>query len=167
MDGCDPQLLQGERSRPRKRHVSAQPSPWWARSSPGFAQRPPERQWRLFAYRVPTLPATRPEEPLELERVREEEFEELSSASNNSPRGIWSDGDVMFVADESDGKVYTYNMPDAIDARLASLTLSGIDIGSFDPATTDYEGVPGEGVTHTTVTAEAAATPHHHGHRPA
>ena len=35
------------------------------------------------------------------------------------PRGIWSDGDVMYVAVESDGKVYTYNMPDAIDARLA------------------------------------------------
>ena len=31
----------------------------------------------------------------------------------------------MYVADASDGKVYTYNMPDAIDARLAALTLSG------------------------------------------
>ena len=31
-------------------------------------------------------------------------------------------------------------MPDAIDARLASLTLSGVDIGEFDPARTDYEG---------------------------
>ena len=28
----------------------------------------------------------------------------------------------MYVADESDGKVYSYNMPDAIDARLATLT---------------------------------------------
>ncbi len=28
-------------------------------------------------------------------------------------------------------RVYTYNMPDAIDARLASLTLSGVDIGEF------------------------------------
>ena len=34
----------------------------------------------------------------------------------------------MYVADESDGKVYTYNMPDAIDARLATLSLSGLDI---------------------------------------
>ncbi len=113
---------------------------------------------RLFAYRVPALPAEGtplPEEPLPLERIVDEEFEELSSASNNSPRGIWSDGDVMYVADESDGRVYTYNMPDAIDARLASLTLSGVEIGQFDPATTDYEGVPGEGVTQTTVVAEA------------
>ena len=52
---------------------------------------------------------------------------ELSKASNNSPRGLWSDGNVMYVADESDDRVYRYNMPDAIDARLASLTLSGVE----------------------------------------
>ena len=61
----------------------------------------------------------------------------------------------MYVADESDDKVYTYNMPDAINARLASLTLSGVDIGEFDPGTTDYEGSAAEGVTETTVVAEA------------
>jgi hypothetical protein len=60
----------------------------------------------------------------------------------------------MYVADASDGKVYTYNMPDAIDARLASLALGGIDIGEFAPDQTDYEGVIAEGVTETTVTAE-------------
>ena len=101
---------------------------------------------RLFAYRL---------EGEELTRNRDEEFGELSQASNNSPRGIWSDGDFMYVADESDDRVYTYNMPDAIDARLASLTLSGVDIGEFDPARTDYEGSVGEGVTETVVTAEA------------
>ncbi len=113
---------------------------------------------RLFAYRVPTLPAAgeaEPEEPPALERVREEDFAELSGASNNSPRGVWADGDIVYVADESDGRVYTYNMPDAIDARLASLTLSGIDIGAFDPGRTDYVGVIAEGVTETTVEAGA------------
>ena len=114
---------------------------------------------RLFAYRLPALeePAAEDAEPQELERVSDEEFPNtvLSRASNNSPRGIWSDGDVMYVADESDDRVYTYNMPDAIDARLASLTLSGVDIGEFDPARTDYEGSVGEGVTETVVTAEA------------
>ena len=79
----------------------------------------------------------------------------LSRASNNSPRGLWSDGDVMYVADESDARVYTYNMPDAIDARLASLTLSGVDFGEFSPRLEEYEGAAGEGVTETTVTAEA------------
>ena len=61
----------------------------------------------------------------------------------------------MYVADESDGKVYTYNMPNSLDARLASLTLSGVDIGEFDRNRTDYEGTGGEGVTETTVEAEA------------
>ena len=113
---------------------------------------------RLFAYRLPArpeAPAAEDAEPQVLERVRDEEFTELSRASNNSPRGIWSDGDVMYVADESDGKVYTYNLPDAIDARLASLSLRGVEIGEFDPGRTEYEGVIAEGVTETTVTAEA------------
>ena len=120
---------------------------------------------RLFAYRLPALPddeADSGEEDAEddtreLERVRDEEFPGtvLSRASNNSPRGIWSDGDVMYVADESDDKVYTYNMPDSIDARLASLTLSGVGIGEFSPNHEEYEGAADEGVTETTVTAEA------------
>ncbi len=101
---------------------------------------------RLFAYRL---------EDGELVRNSEEEFTELSKASNNSPRGIWSDGEVIYVADESDDKVYSYNMPDAIDARLASLTLSGIEIGEFSGDRTEYDGVAAEGVTETTVEAEA------------
>ena len=112
---------------------------------------------RLFAYRLP-VPSQEEraadEEPPALERVGDENFTELSSSSNNSPRGIWSDGDVMYVADESDDKVYSYNMPDAIDARLASLTLSGVDIGEFSSSQTEYEGVPADGVTETTVEAE-------------
>ena len=112
---------------------------------------------RLFAYRLPTPegPAAEDAEPQDLERVSDEEFKELSKASNNSPRGLWSDGEVMYVADESDDKVYSYNMPDALDARLASLTLSGVDFGEFDPGQTEYEGSVAEGVTETTVTAEA------------
>ena len=118
---------------------------------------------RLIAYRLPVLPdaETDPGEEdadgdaRELERVSDEEFTELSKASNNSPRGIWSDGDVMYVADESDDRVYSYNMPDTADARLASLTLSGVDIGEFDPGRTEYEAVVADGVTAATVEAEA------------
>ncbi len=112
---------------------------------------------RLFAYRLPAPPEDGPpEEPPALERVSAEEFGEPGRVGNNSPRGIWSDGAVMYVADANDDKVYSYNMPDAIDARLASLTLEGIDIGTFDPARREYEGVAGDGVSETTVTAEAA-----------
>ncbi len=112
---------------------------------------------RLLAYRLPALPNEQEPsgEDMSLERVGDEDFRELSGASNNSPRGIWSDGDVMYVADASDDRVYSYNMPDAIDARLASLTLSGIEIGAFDPGREEYEGVVAEGVTETVVTAEA------------
>ena len=113
---------------------------------------------RLFAYRLPARPgaaADEDAEPQGLERVSDEEFKELSKASNNSPRGLWSDGDVMYVADASDARVYSYNMPDAIDARLASLSLSGVDFGEFSSGTTEYEGTVGDGVTEATVTAEA------------
>ena len=112
---------------------------------------------RLFAYRLPApeAPAAEDAEPQDLERVSDEEFKELSKASNNSPRGLWSDGDVMYVADASDGKVYSYNMPDAIDARLASLSLSGVDIGEFSSSRTEYEGSAADGTTATTVAAEA------------
>ena len=61
----------------------------------------------------------------------------------------------MYVADQSDDKVYTYNMPDAIDARLATLELSGVEFGEFLPRQTEYEGVADEGVTKTTVEAVA------------
>ncbi len=117
---------------------------------------------RLFAYRLPTredLAAAA--EDKALERVRDEEFGELSAAGNNSPRGLWSDGDVMYVADENDRKVYSYNMPDAIDARLASLELSGVDFGVFSPLRYDYasETIPhGNIATLTAVPAQAGAT---------
>ena len=112
---------------------------------------------RLFAYRLPTREeAEQAAEDAELERVRGEEFSTLSPVSNNSPRGIWSDGGVMYVADASDGKVYTYNMPDAIDARLASLTLSDVEIGEFAPGRTRYHGVVSSGVTETMVAVATA-----------
>ena len=109
---------------------------------------------RLFAYGLPAPPRAG---SIRLERVDEEDFGELflSQASNNSPRGIWSDGGVMYVADEHDGRVYSYNMPDAIDARLASLTLSGIDIGEFSPITSEYAAVAPTGVTVTTIDPHA------------
>ena len=125
---------------------------------------------RLFAYRLPVPDAGEPaegedeaDEVKALERVRDEEFDKLSRASNNSPRGIWSDGDVMYVADASDGKVYTYNMPDAIDARLASLTLSGVDFGEFSPLRYDYasDTIPdGNIATLTAMPAQPGASLH-------
>ena len=113
---------------------------------------------RLFAYRIPAPDGTRGRRRRTRSRssaCATRSSPKLSRASNNSPRGIWSDGEVMYVADESDGRVYSYNLPDAIDARLASLTLSGVEFGEFDPSRSDYEGTGGEGVTETTVEAAA------------
>ena len=59
---------------------------------------------------------------------------ERSRAGDNSPRGISPGSEVMYVADESADNVYSHNMPGAIDARLASLTLSGVEFGEFDSA---------------------------------
>ena len=101
---------------------------------------------KLLAYRL---------EEGALEREGAEDFRRLTRARNNSPRGIWSDGDVMYVVDRADEHVYSYNMPDATDARLASLTLSGVDIGEFSSARTDYSGVATAGTVETTVEAEA------------
>ena len=86
-------------------------------------------------------------------------FRTLIAAGNSHPRGIWSDGEVMFVADAQDGKVYTYNLPGAIDARLGSLALSGIELGEVSPAALSYEAEVGGKVEQTTV----EATPAHEG----
>ena len=86
---------------------------------------------RLFAYRI---------EDGTLVRHEDEEFtfRSLLKAGNGSPRGIWSDGDVMYVVDEQDDKVYSYNIPDKIIAQLASLSLSELDIEEFSPNRFEY-----------------------------
>ena len=109
---------------------------------------------RLFAYRLP-VPDTQEgaHEAAPLVRVRSEE---LAVAPGSSPRGIWSDGAVMYVADGRDDRIFTYQLPAAIDARLAFLALSDVDIGAFTASRTEYRGVVGEGVATTTVEAAAA-----------
>ena len=69
---------------------------------------------RLFAYEFEDAALVRNED-------LEFTFRSLLKAGNGSPRGIWSDGDVIFVVDEQDDKVYTYNIPrrDHPSARLA------------------------------------------------
>ena len=120
------------------------------------------RRTKIFAYRLPRPEGTEPGEsgPAgeagQLVRVRDEEFNLLPTVGNNSPAGLWSDGETMYVADSDDSRIYAYNMPDAIDARLASLSLTGVDIGDFSPTVADYSGVAAAGVRRTTVKAEAA-----------
>ena len=110
---------------------------------------------RLFAYRLPAPPDEGPpDEPLALQRVQDEEFAQPGRVGNNSPRGIWSDGSVMYVADANDDRVYSYNMPGAWEARLASLELSGVDFGEFSPLRRDYRS---ETIPHGNVATLTAA----------
>ncbi len=104
---------------------------------------------RLFAYRV---------EEGALARHKDEEFtfRSLLKAGNGDARGIWSDGDVMYVVDEQDDKVYSYNIPDAIDARLAALSLSDVQIDEFSASRPTYTALAERAATVTTVEALAA-----------
>ena len=65
----------------------------------------------------------------------------------------------MVVADAQDGRVYSYNPPGVIDARLGSLALSGIELNEFSAAALSYQVEVGHEVEQTTV----EATPAHEG----
>ena len=103
---------------------------------------------RLFAYEFEDGALVRVE-------ALEFTFRSLLKAGNGNPRGIWSDGDVIYVADEQDDKVYSYNIPDATIAQLASLSLSDIDIGEFAANRHDYAVSAQHDAAATTVAAQA------------
>ena len=101
---------------------------------------------RIFAFRL---------EAAGLRRVEAEEitFTSLLKGGNSDPRGIWSDGDVLWVADAEDDRVYSYNLPDALVTKLASLSLSDVEFGPFAPGRLRYNGTAAEGATSSTVSA--------------
>ena len=101
---------------------------------------------RLFAYRIEDGALVRDED-------EEFSFRSLLKAGNGDARGIWSDGEVVYVADEQDDKLYSYNLPDAIDARLASLSLSDVEFEDFSPRRLSYTAKAQTGATLTTVAA--------------
>ena len=104
---------------------------------------------RLFAYR-PSREA--------LLRIEDEEFtfRSLLKAGNGDARGIWSDGNAIWVADELDDRLYSYNIPVATIAQLASLQLSDVEFGEFSPLQTEYQAQAASGAIITTVTATPA-----------
>ena len=103
---------------------------------------------RIFAYRI---------EDQTLARLEAEEFgfRVLLKAGNGDARGIWSNGDVLYVVDAEDDRVKTYNIPDAIQAALASLSLSDLDIGEFSPSKLDYQATTTDEATSSIVEATA------------
>ena len=104
---------------------------------------------RIFAYQLAEGALT---------RVHAEEFgfRSLLKAGNGDPSGIWADGEVIYVADLTDNRIYTYNLPDAIDARLKSLILVDIDIGGFSPLREQYRVLPLPSAASATIKASTA-----------
>ena len=82
-----------------------------------------------------------------LKRIEDEEFtfRSLLKAGNGDPRGIWSNGDIVWVADAQDRKVYSYNLPDAMVTLLSALELSDVDFGEFSEHRTEYSGSAADG----------------------
>ena len=103
---------------------------------------------RIFAYRI---------EDGELARHEAEEFgfRVLLKAGNGDIRGIWSDGDIIYAVDGSNEHIRSYNLPDAIQVVLTTLSLSGLEIGRFSPHRLEYTTEAPSAVTTTTVTATA------------
>ena len=72
-----------------------------------------------------------------------------------SIRGIWSDGDVLYAADAVKRKIFSYNLPDATQAHLSALSLSGLEIGEVSPLITSYAADVPSSLALTTVVATA------------
>ena len=60
---------------------------------------------KIFAYKL----KLGDDETEDDRRVPSKEFETLQKAGNERPRGIWSDGTTMWVADKIDNKIYAYH----------------------------------------------------------
>ncbi len=55
------------------------------------------------------------------------DFNDLTENGNERPRGIWSDGTTMWVVDNSDAKIYAYNMATKLpDSSQDFNTLDGV-----------------------------------------
>ncbi len=103
---------------------------------------------RVFAYRL---------EENGLRRVEAEEFgfRVLLKAGSGEARGIWSDGDTLWLADAEDAEIYSFNLPDAIQAQLASLALSDLEL-DLSPQRLSYSLELPPDLDETTVDATAA-----------
>ena len=98
---------------------------------------------RLFAYLLPQVPA----ESAALKRSPGDDVAALADSGNASPRGVWSDGQMIYVADANDDIVYSYPMPPSIRSAVAALARRGI----FAGAECDTGLCPGEPISRQTM----------------
>ena len=84
---------------------------------------------KLYAYNMTTKA-----------RDSSKDFNNLHTASNANPIGLWSDGVTMYVSDHTDRKIYAYNMSSkARDSNKDFNTLSAA--GNTNPGTIWSDGV--------------------------
>ena len=90
------------------------------------------------------------------------DFDTLEAAGNNQPRGLWSDGTTMWVADAKNDKIYAYRLSTqepslSDDNKLASFRLAGAEwFPNLDGRTDFYRAVTvAYDVAHVVVAAEA------------
>ena len=81
------------------------------------------------------------------------DFNGLSPAGNNQPRGLWSGGETMWVVDSSYDKLYAYHLSDT--ASLSSLEVSDAQLSpAFRKSIVEYSAVT-DSITNVTITATA------------
>ena len=64
------------------------------------------------------------------QRDEDRDFDTLEAADNTRPKGIWSDGEIMWVADSLDKKLYAYDM--LTKAHVPAKDFSPKDMDKFD-----------------------------------
>ena len=63
-----------------------------------FQGKADDAEKKIYAYNMTTK-----------SRDSEKDYDTLNKAGNDRPRGIWSDGETMWVADQTDNKLYAYH----------------------------------------------------------
>ncbi len=82
------------------------------------------------------------------------EFNMLSPAGNNQPRGLWSGGETMWVVDSSYDKLYAYHLSDT--AGLSSLEVSNAQLSpAFHKSSVEYSAEVANAITNVSITAVA------------
>ena len=93
-----------------------------------------EQDQQLWAVYTDTVNVTNPvSETGDFARNATEDFNTLDAAENDNPTGIWSDGTTMWVADDSDGKLYAYSLD--TKARDSSKDFDTLDAAGNDSPT--------------------------------
>ncbi len=80
------------------------------------------------------------------------------TSGNDHPAGLWSDGELMYVSDSEDAKIYVYEIDPSPNATLTRLGLEGATVSpTFSPRHTGYQARLPNGVARARVLAFPAA----------